>query len=80
MGCDDSQKRRLGLWFNGGSMVNNYESAIPRQALHNIAGFMQSELYMVARTGVTPPPVLVDMVFLTLNKIISGYIDSNKTQ
>ena len=76
METDDAQKRRLGQWADGGSMANSYESMLPRQAIHNIAGFKKGQLYYLARACVVPPKELTDMVFPVLNNMLDcdGYL------
>jgi hypothetical protein len=78
MGTSDSEKRRLGQWADGGSMSNNYESILPRQAMHNIAGFRKEESYYLTRSKVVPSKELLDLVFPELNEMLDsdGYINT----
>ena len=70
MGTSDAEKRRLGLWADGGSMTNNYESMLPRQAIHNIAGFKTGQSYFLARASIIPDQELQDLVFPDLNDML----------
>ena len=72
MGCNDEQKRRLGNWADGGSMTNNYESVIPRKAIHNIAGFVETEQFYLPRASVPVPSELLDQVFPDLSELLNG--------
>ena len=72
MGCSDEQKRRLGNWADGGSMTNNYESVIPRKAIHNLAGFLEHESYYLPRTSIPVPDELLEMVFPSINELLNG--------
>lgn len=72
MGAADDEKRKLGNWADGGSMVNNYESCIPRQAIHNIAGFKKDETYYLPRASITPCQELLDLVFPSLNSLLDS--------
>jgi len=73
MGCSDEQKRRLGNWADGGSMTNSYESVIPRQALHNLAGFLDSEQYCIPRASLPVPEELLELVFPDINALLNKY-------
>lgn len=72
MGTCDAEKRKLGLWADGGSMNNNYESILPREAIHNIAGFKKNETYYLPRSRVNPPKELLDHVFPDLNSLLES--------
>jgi hypothetical protein len=72
MGCDDSQKRRLGNWADGGSIGNSYESVIPREEIQKLAGFPDNERYNLPRVSLEVPQELLDMVFPSLNQLLSG--------
>ena len=72
MGTPDADKRKLGQWADGGSMVNNYETIIPRRAIHNIAGFMANETYFLARATIKPSKNLIDQVFPALNELLDA--------
>ena len=41
-----SEKRKLGHWADGGAMSASYESIIPLQAIHNLAGFKKEERFV----------------------------------
>ena len=70
MGTSDAEKRRLGHWSDGGSMVRNYESILPREAMHNIAGFQKSEAYYLPRATLEPSEELQKLVFPELNELL----------